>query len=76
MQHRNLNTQAWSHMAIDSLFDRGRLSDWQEFAQALKGNVDLAKETLFMAEQHAEQGTAELARVLVAHFHPDLSLRR
>ncbi len=76
MQHRNLNTQAWSRMAIDSLFDRGRLSDWQEFAQALRVDIDLAQETLFMAERHAEQSAAELARVLVKHFHPDLSLRR
>ncbi len=76
MQHRNLNTEEWSRMALDSLFDRGKLSDWQEFAQVLKSNVDLAKETLFMAERHAEQGAAELARVLVEYFHPNLLLRR
>ena len=74
MQHRNLNTQTWSRMAIDSLFDRGKLPDRQDFAQALKGNVDLAHETLFMAERHAEQSATELARVLVEHFHPDLAL--
>ena len=76
MQRRNLKTQEWSRMAIDFLFDRGKLSDWQEFARALKGNADLAQETLFMAERHAEQSAAELARVLVEHFHPALSLRR
>lgn len=76
MQHRNLNTQEWSRMAIDSLFDRGTLPDWQEFAQALRVDIDLARETLFMAERHAERGAAELARVLVEHFYPELSLRQ
>ena len=76
MRHRNLNTEEWSRMALDSLFDRGTLSDWQEFAQALRVDVDLAQETLFMAARHAEQGAAQLARVLVEHFHPDLSLRQ
>jgi hypothetical protein len=75
MQHRNLNSEEWSRMAIDSLFDRGTLSDWKEFAQAVSVDPNLARETLLMAEQHAEQGAAELARVLVKHFHPDLSLR-
>jgi hypothetical protein len=63
-------------MAIDSLFDRGTPADWQEFAQALRADVDLARETLFMAARHAEQGAAELARVLVEHFHPGLALRQ
>jgi hypothetical protein len=76
MEHRNLNTEEWSRMAIDSLFDRGTLPDWQEFAAVLQRDINLARETLFMAERHAEQGAAELARVLVEHFHPDLSLRR
>ena len=73
MQHRNLNTEEWSRMAIDSLFDRGKLRDWQEFAHALKGDATLARETLVMAGRHAEQGAAELARVLVEHFHPNLA---
>ena len=75
MRHRNLNTEEWSRMAIDSLFDRGTLADWQEFAQMLKGDVGLAQETLLIAARHAEQGAAELARILVEHFHPDLSLQ-
>ncbi len=76
MPHRNLNTDAWSRMALDSLFDRGLLPDWREFAQAVKTDRALAKETLFMCERHAEQGSAELARVLVEHFHPELTPRR
>ena len=76
MLHRNLNTEAWSRMAIDSLFDRGTLPDWREFAQVVRKDVELAKETLLMCERHSEQGAAELARVLVEHFHPELSLRR
>lgn len=76
MEHRNLNTREWTRMAIDSLFDRGGLCDWQEFTQALRCDPELAKETLFMAERHSERGAAELARVLIEHFHPELELRR
>lgn len=70
MRHRNLNTEDWSRMAIDSLFDRGALPDWREFAQALRGDAQLAKETLHMCDRHADRGSAELARVLIEHFHP------
>lgn len=73
MEHRNLTTQAWSRMAIDSLFDRGVLPDWKEFAQALRTDEALARETLLMCTRHQERGSAELARVLVEHFYPQLS---
>jgi hypothetical protein len=53
MRHRNLNTEGWSRMAIDSLFDRGTLPDWREFSQALRGNAQLAEETLQMCKRHA-----------------------
>ena len=70
MRHRNITTEAWSRMAIDSLFERGRLSDWREFAQALSNDKALARNTLLMCDRHPEQRAAALARVLVEHFHP------
>jgi hypothetical protein len=73
MEHRNITTQEWSRMAIDSLFDRGVLPDWKEFAQALRSDEALAKETLLMCARHQERGSVEAARRLVAHFHPQLA---
>ncbi len=72
MQHRNIATQEWTRMAIDSLFDRGLLPDWKEFAQALRHDETLAKETLLMCARHHERGSVEAARRLVTHFHPQL----
>ena len=72
MRHRNLTSEEWSRMAIDSLFDRGALPDWREFAQELRNNEELARDTLFMCEHHTEKGAAALARTLVEHFHPEL----
>jgi hypothetical protein len=73
MHHRNITTTEWTRMAIDSLFDRGTLPDWREFAQALKADDGtLAKEALFMAERHEDKGAAALARTLVKHFHPEV----
>jgi DNA-binding XRE family transcriptional regulator len=72
MKHRNINTEEWSRMAIDSLFERGQLPDWREFADALRGDVELARETLFMCERHENKGSAALARTLAEHFHPGL----
>ncbi len=59
-------------MAIDSLFERGTLPDWREFAQALKKDESLAKETLFMCKTHQNQDSATLALTLVEEFYPDL----
>lgn len=59
-------------MAIDSLFERGKLTDWQEFAHALRNDAELAKKTLLMCERHQDQRSAALARVLAEHFHPAL----
>ena len=46
MQHRHLTTQEWILMAIESLFDRGQLEDWREFAAALRADAALAERTL------------------------------
>ncbi len=63
MEHRNITTREWTLTAIDSLFDRGVLPDWKEFAQALRSDKELAKESLLMCSRHQERGSVELARV-------------
>ncbi len=72
MKHRNLNTEDWSRMAIDSLFERGTLPDWREFVEALKKDETLAKETLYMCQTHQNKDSAKLAFVFVEEFYPEL----
>lgn len=65
-------TTEWSRMAIDSLFERGTLADWREFAAALRKDAELARHTLVMCARHDDRASAALALVLVEHFHPGL----
>ncbi len=76
MQHRNIKTEEWSRMAIDSLFERGVLCDWREFAQALRRDVNLARETILMCERHPNKASSALARALAEYFHPELLQQR
>ena len=72
MLHRNINTTEWTRMAIDSCFERGNLSDWQELFQAAKENRELAKDILAMARRREADGTAALAQSLIRKLHPEL----
>lgn len=70
MQHRNITTDQWTRMAIDSLFDDGVLEDWKEFVSALKKDPQIARETIQVCKYHKERGSVELARVLVGYLYP------
>lgn len=72
MQHRHIRTDDWTLMAIESLLDRGQLSDWREFVQVMKSDPQLAERMLQMARGHEDVRSAALARMLIAHFHPSL----
>lgn len=77
MKHRNIDTNDWTRMAIDSLFEDGVLPDWKEFFIALQKDKTLARETLFVCEYHSNIESAKLAEVLVLHFYgsdKDMSL--
>lgn len=69
MKHRNLKDERWTRMAIDSLFDRGGLEDWKEFARVLRTDRRVASDAIYMSKHHSEKGSAELARTLVRHFY-------
>ncbi len=69
MKHRNLKNEEWTRMAIDSLFERGVLPDWQEFASVIRNDKHLAEETLIVCGYHQNIESAALARVLVDHFY-------
>lgn len=69
MKHRNIRTDKWTRMAIDSLFEDGTLPDWRAFYRALQNDKSLASETLFVCDHHSNAESAALARVLVKHFH-------
>lgn len=70
MIHRHLQGQAWSRMAIESLLERGTLSDWREFAAALRHDPALIEAALRVCEGPVDEGSAELARTLVFHLYP------
>ena len=72
MQHRNIDGNEWTRMAIDSLFSRGLLPDWQEFAETLATDPRVAESALVIGERHEDTGSAALARILVERFHPEL----
>ncbi len=73
MRHRNIVGNDWTRMAIDSLFSRGDLADWQEFGSALARDARLAESALVMAERHEDTGSAALARILVERIHPQVA---
>lgn len=72
MIHRHLHDQSWSLMAIESLLERGKLADWQEFARAMHRDRSIAEAALRVCEGPVDEGSAELARTLVFHLYPDL----
>jgi hypothetical protein len=74
MRHRHIDTDEWTLMAIDSLFDRGKLEDWREFVRALKRDRELGERALRMAEGHEDTRSAALARVLVGVCWPELGI--
>ena len=71
--HRNLTTSEWTLMALESLMERGQLADWREFARALEGNEQLARDALRVSEYVEDRASASLMRVLVSQQFPDLS---
>ena len=75
MKHRHLTTENWSRMAIDSLFDRGKLADWKEFVSVLSTDRELAEQTLAVCKYHKNTGSVELALVFLTDFFSDLNLR-
>lgn len=72
MKHRNLKTEDWSKMAIDSLFERGTLPDWKEFVSVLEKDKHLAEETLAVCKYHQNTNSVKLALVFLEDFYPDI----
>jgi len=72
MIHRHLQGEEWSLMAVESLLERGKLPDWQDFGRALRQDRRLAEETLHVCEGVVDEGSAELARALIFHLYPEL----
>lgn len=72
MKHRNLITEDWSKMAIDSLFERGKLPDWKEFVSVLEKDKNLAEETLAVCKYHQNTDSVKLAQFFLEEFYPHL----
>lgn len=73
MKHRHIATSDWTLMAIGSLFDRGDLADWREFARAVRCDPDLAARTLLVCRSREPDGSEGIALALIAHHHPTLA---
>lgn len=74
MKHRNLTTENWTKMAIDSLFERGKLPDWKEFVVVLAKDKALAQETVAVCRYHKNRASVNLAMVFVEQYYPDIAL--
>jgi len=58
MRHRHLTADAgWSKAAIDSILERGDLTDWQELFAALGQDNHLATSVIEVAQQHPTPGS-------------------
>ena len=65
MIHRHLTTSKWTAMAIESLFDRGTLQDWRQFAAALKADPDLAGEVRRVCAYRSADGAERIAEAIL-----------
>jgi hypothetical protein len=72
MEHRHLNTQAWSVAAIDSALERGSLKDWQELFAAVRRSREVAALVLRVASARKREGASMLAKALVERLAPGL----
>ena len=73
MEHRHLNTQAWTAATIDSALERGNLADWQELFAAVRRNREVAALVLHVvASKRKPDGSAMLAKALVERLAPSL----
>ena len=65
MKHRHINTDVWSLMAIESLFDRGTLADWREFATALRSDRTLPDRVRRVCGYRQPDGAERIAMAIV-----------
>jgi hypothetical protein len=72
MEHRHLNTQAWSPAAVDSALERGDLKDWQELFSAVQRHPEVAEVVLRVASARDLGGASILAKALVERLRPVL----
>jgi hypothetical protein len=66
MMHRHITTTKWTMMAIESLFDRGTLADWREFAAELEGNEELAEKVRKVCGYRAADGAERIAGAILS----------
>jgi len=67
MMHRHLQKgkENWSLMEIESLFERGNLSDWLEFANALKYDLSIATRVQQVCHYRKPDGAERIALALL-----------
>ena len=73
MTHRHLTSTTWNLMTIESLFEDGKLEDWQELGRAMRQDQRVAQAVLSVCGGPVDPGARALARVLVAKLYPGLA---
>jgi len=59
VEHRHITSDAdWSKVAIDSLLERGDLSDWQELYAAMQQDRRIAERVIEVAFNHPVVGSS------------------
>lgn len=66
MIHRHITTSKWTAMAIESLFERGTLQDWRDFATALQADADLITEVRKVCGYRRPDGAERIAEAILS----------
>ena len=70
MKHRHITTTEWTLMAIESLFDRGNLDDWKEFARALRADPTIAERAIRVCQYREADGAEGIALAIIGSVCP------
>jgi hypothetical protein len=54
MKHRHIDDKTWSQAALDSLFERGDMPDWEELYGDIKDDPSLIEKVERCAKRHPE----------------------
>lgn len=65
MRHRHLNSSGWTAATVDSVLERGDLSDWRELFAAVRESCEVAELVRRVALSHDLGGASVLAKALV-----------
>lgn len=75
IRHRHLDTTEWTLDAVDSVLERGDLSEWRDLFGAVRRDEEIARKVLRVVDGHDLAGACVIARDQVLRFWPELAPR-